>query len=192
MDIFGLLIAFIFGVVCQMFSDVIAKWFFRIAPIQLTRWFYVFSINPRLYFKTLRNTPERNIKQLIEKLFHAWETKDHNLYLSCWLEDATRIVGDISNAEERKSQIRRKFLDSCQRYSKIHVESLIFERINILEQGDGAIVEVRYRFNLIRAKDQLPIIEDAKEIYSVLRRDDAWMIKANYDHFLIIGDGMAS
>lgn len=179
---------FIAGVIATLFSDAIASWLARLFPIKFTRWLSAVAANPKLYLRTRQNTPERKIKELLDTLFHAWEQKDLNGYLACWADDAIRIVGLSSNREENKAQIREKFIASCERYSKIRVESFVLERIDLLPQSDSAVAEVRYRFHLTRARDTLPVLEDAKEVYALRKVEGAWTITSNIDHFFVIGE----
>lgn len=183
---------FLLGVLATVFSDAIASWLAGVAPIGFTRWLSAIAANPRLYFRTRRNTPERRIKILIEQLFRAWEKKDLETYLSCWADDAVRIVGTNANVEETKVQIGEKFSASCQRYSDIKVESLILERVDLSPQCNSAIVEARYRFCLTRTRDGLPVLEDAKEVYAIRRHEGVWRIASNIDHFFVVGERLAS
>jgi len=189
MEIFLAAGGFLLGVIATVFSDAIAAWLARVIPIGFTRRLTAMAANPRLYLRTLRDTPERRIKLLIEQLFRAWEKKDLETYLSCWADNAIRIVGTNANVEETKVQIGEKFSASCQRYSDIEVDSLVLERVDLSPRcGDSAIAEVRYRFCLTRARDALPVLEDAREVYSMRRHEGVWRIASNIDHFFVVGE----
>lgn len=192
MDIVIAIGGFLFGVIATLFSDAMASWLARIVPMKFTRWLSAVAANPRLYLRTRRDTPERQINELVIRLFRAWERKDLETYLSCWAEDAVRIVGSNANLEETKSQLREKFLASCQRYAEIKVDSLVLERVALSPCSDSAIVEARYRFSLTRSRDGLPVLEDAREVYAMRLHEGAWRITSNIDHFFVVGEQVAS
>lgn len=192
MEIILALSAFVFGVIATVFSDAIASWIVRIISMRFTRWLSAVAANPVLHLRAQRNTPEREIKLIINQLFRAWEEKDLDAYLACWSKDAIRIFGPQGAIEETKEQICEKFIQSCRRYTNIRVESIVLERITLSPKSDSAIVELRYRFSLVRSRDGLPVLEDAKEVYGMRRQDGLWHINSNIDHFYTVGEHVAS
>ena len=193
MDIASVVVGFLFGsVLTGIFSDAIAGWLLRAAPLRYKRQLGAVAGNPRLYFRLLRETEERKIFTLLTTLFKAWESKDLAGYSSCWAENAVRIVGVQSQEEENKQQITHKFEASCAKYAEIRVESLTLESITLGPTSDTAVAMVRYRFHLVRSRDQLPIVEDTREVYSLRLLDGAWVVASNIDHFYEIGEGVAS
>jgi uncharacterized protein (TIGR02246 family) len=179
---------FALGVLSTLFSNAIISWVERRVPIRITRWLNAFAANPALYIRVTRDTPERRIKEVIVRLFSAWEQQNLEHYLSCWTDDAIRVVSVNSYIEESLAEIRAKFLSSCQRYSQIKVESFVLEHVRISTLGDAAIVQARYRLHLTRRRDGLPILEDATEVYALRRKEDAWKVTGNMDHFSVLGD----
>lgn len=192
MDVISVIGGFIAGIVATVFSDAIAAWLARAVPMRFTRWLDTVAANPRLYFQTKLDTPERRIKELVEDLFDAWSSKDLEKYLACWADDAVRVVGPQATVEESKEQIREKFFASCERYAVIRVEYVAFESILMSPQANTAVAQVRYRFVLTRRKDGLPIVEDARELYSLRLQNGTWQIASNIDHFFVVGEHVAS
>lgn len=180
------------GVLATVFSDAIAAWLVRLMPIRESRRLGAIADNPRLYLRLLRDTEERKIGATIGWLFKAWEQQDQAAYAACWADDAVRMVGVQTQIEERKDDIIAKFRKSCGRYAHITVASLVFQSISLAPDEQGAIAHVRYRFQLERLGDHLPIVEDAREVYSLRRTDRGWLVTANIDHFYEIGDAVAS
>ena len=182
-----LLIGFILGVVSSAIASFLFRWYEMDVPIVKQKRMIVFCRNPALYIKLRLNTEERRIKQVIERLFNAWENKDLYAYASCWADDAVRIIGVTSTQEEDKSEILEKFRSSCQKYSVIRVTALIYDDISIGPRQGTSFVKVHYRFELVRAKDGLPVVEESQEVYSLRLRDTSWQIATNIDHFYEIG-----
>jgi len=136
-------------------------------PLVKQKRMMAFFRNPALYLRMRLNTDERRIKEVIERLFSAWEMKDLNAYSSCWSSDAVRIVGTDSPIKENKAQILDKFRSSCQKYSVIKVLAIVFDNISIGPRQGTATAKVHYRFELFRKSDGLPIFEDSQEIYAL-------------------------
>jgi len=90
------------------------------------------------------------------------ETGIVNAYLDCWTSDAVRIIGPLATASQTGPEIRAQFLASMDRYSDITVESLVVENIQFSRHRDTALVEVVYRFRLIRRQDQLLTVKDSR------------------------------
>jgi ketosteroid isomerase-like protein len=143
--------------------------------------------NPVLALRLVRDTNERSVKQRIETLFDAWERKDSQTYLSCWADDAVRLIGAASSQAETKDSIATKFHVSCERYSDIHVSCPVMEDIKIAPSEDVALAQVYYRFDLTRAQDSLPVVEASLEVYKLRRVKDDWLIAANIDYFSPVG-----
>lgn len=60
---------------------------------------------------------------------------------------------------------------------------LVIEDVRLSNKGQTAVVYVFYRFDLVRTGDALPIVEHSREVYSLGRVNDSWLITANIDHF---------
>jgi Domain of unknown function (DUF4440) len=174
-----LAIGFVLGIVASVIASFMVLWLTgsRQRPILSA------IRNPGLRFRLLRQTPEREIAEVITRLFRAWEQKNLELYLSCWSDDCIRIQGATSNVKQDKNTIGSKFMNSCAKYASIVVPTLIFEDIGVASDGTAATAHVYYRFELIRSPDALPTIEYSREVYSLRRADCIWRIAANIDHF---------
>lgn len=182
-----LIAGFFLGVVTSIIASFLFRWFEMDVPLVKQKRMMAFLRNPALYLRLKLNTDERRIKELIERLFLAWETKDLNAYSFCWAANAVRIVGSESPINEDKAQIIEKFRSSCQRYSVIKVPALVFDDISIGPRQGMATAKVHYRFELVRESDGIPIFEDSQEVYSLKFRNDSWQIFANMDHSYEIG-----
>ena len=135
-------------------------------------------------FILLGDSQQKLIRILIDKLFHAWEEKDLECYLSCWTNDAVRVIGSTNTVVENITEIEECFRKSISRYSAINVQSSVIEDIEIRKSTPNeAVAEVHYRFQLIRESDYLPVHEEATEFF-VLRKTVAagWQIRSNLDH----------
>jgi len=94
-----------------------------------------------------------------------------------------RIMGSTSTVKEDKAIIEEKFRRSCERNSVIAVPLVAVENIKISPDSTTAIAEVYYRFELTRADGLPPIAECSKEVYSLRKVDDNWIIVSNIDWF---------
>lgn len=178
---------FISGVLASVIASFLFRWFEIDVPLVKQKRMMAFLRTPALFIRLRLNTDERRIKELIERLFLAWEMKDLNAYSSCWAADAVRVVGPESPIKEDKPQIIEKFQSSCQKYSVIKVHALVFDDISIGPRQGMATAKVHYRFEFIRESDGIPMFEDSQEIYSLKFRNDLWQIFSNLDHFYEIG-----
>ena len=176
-------IGFALGIV----ASVIASFVFLWLTASSQRPFLVALRTPRLRVRLLRQTPEREIADVIRRLFRSWGEKDSNSYLACWSEDCIRLQGSMSDAGQSKAEIAAKFKSSCERYASISVRALAIEDIHVAPDGSKAVAHVSYRFELVRSRDALPIVEESREVYSLRRSDGVWQITANIDHFATIG-----
>ena len=172
------------GFVLGVIASVLATIFLNAIPTH--RQWPILSLlrNPRLFIKVRRETSHRRIKELIESLFQAWEEKDLNKYIECWVPDAVRVVGPTNSVTEGLPEIEEGFRQSIARYRTIRVMAVVVENIDIRESTPNeAVAEVHYRFQLIRHADSLPIHEEATEFY-VFRRvgENGWQIASNLDH----------
>lgn len=177
------LIGFILGVL----ASILASFVVSTIPPERQRWLTALMRNPSLLFRLKRAGPEREIRDLLQKLFRAWESKNLSEYLDCWAEDCIRLTGPTSSNKEDKAAIRAKFEDSCRRHSQIRVTALILKDVRLVPMGDRAIAEVFYRFALTRTEDSLPIHETADEVYSLHKEEARWLITANIDHYHEVG-----
>jgi uncharacterized protein (TIGR02246 family) len=182
-----LLVGFILGIVASIIASFVFKALESSIPLSKQKRLITFFRNPKLFVNLHRDTEERKIKELIEKLFKAWETKDIELYLSCWADDTVRIVGTDSTTKESKDEIARKFNASFDKYSDIRVEALVLDDITLGPRAGTATAKVHYRFSLTRSSDYLPIAEEAQELYSLRQTKGEWIIASNIDHFYEIG-----
>ncbi len=176
----GLLIGFVLGVI----ASVLATIFLNAIPTH--RQWPILSLlrNPRLFIQLHLDSPHRQIKDLIESLFQAWEEKDLNKYIRCWAKNAVRVVGPTNSVTEGLQEIQNSFQRSIDRYRTIRVVAVVVEDIDIREETPfEAVAEVHYRFQLIRDSDSLPIHEEATEFYVLQRAgDNGWQIASNLDH----------
>ena len=140
---------------------------------------------PNLYISIFRDTDEKNIALVIQKIFTSWNTKNVEDYIACWSDDAVKIISSNTDKKFTKAAIKGKFIVSCETYSSISTEYLVFNdiRVNYPEMG-LAIVDVNYRFLLISKESSLPVIEDTNELYVLENDGKNWKIKANHDHFV--------
>ncbi len=90
------IVGFISGVLASVIASFLFRWFEIDVPLVKQKRMMAFFRNPALYLRLKLNTDERRIKQLVERLFFAWEMKDLNAYSSCWADDAVKIVGSES------------------------------------------------------------------------------------------------
>lgn len=173
------LLGFVLGIV----ASVIASFAFVWLASARQRPIFAALIRPRLRLRMVRDTPERQISMVIQKLFRAWCEKDIDSYLACWADDCVRVMGITSTVKEDKTAIAEKFRQSCAKYSAITVPTLVIENIRIAPDRQTAIAHVYYRFELVRSEDALPTIEHSREVYSLRPVTGQWRIAANIDHF---------
>lgn len=178
-----LLLGFMLGIASSVIASFFYAWLTPILPIDRHRPFLAFLKNPGLFIRMLRDGDERRIKKRIKYLFSSWEQKDLNKYLSCWTDNANRFIGTLSTSKEDKAAIAASFEDACRKYAQIHVPNLVVASISLNQERNIAIVEVQYRFSLIRAEDFLPVIEESKEVYSMRNIEGVWFIVSNIDHY---------
>jgi len=117
-----LFIGFLIGIVASIIASFAFKAFESALPLSKQKRLFGFLKNPSLFMRIRFNTEEK-IKELIVKLFNAWETKDPEEYLSCWSDDAIRVVGTNSPIKENKKTIKTKFMDAIEKYSTIKVDA---------------------------------------------------------------------
>jgi ketosteroid isomerase-like protein len=182
-----LFLGFLLGILASMIASFLFVYLSALITPEQHKPIVAFLRNPALAIRLLRDTNERRVKKRIEALFHAWETKDSQAYLSCWANDAVRLIGAVFGTTERKDSIAAKFHASCERYSDIRVSCLVIEDIKIAPPGDVAMAQVYYRFDLTRAQDSLPVVEASLEMYKLQRLNDNWLIAANIDYFSPVG-----
>lgn len=146
----------------------------------------VLAVNPWLSLKI--NTPfrlENKVVATVKDLFRSWETKNLNTYASCWHHNGYKITGHPDNPPQYIGDIQSAFIASTNKYSQIKVKHLLIEGVDI--KNSLATITLSYRFSLTRTTDELPIIEEAQEVYRLgLDNKGVWKILANYDHFKII------
>lgn len=175
-----LFIGFVLGII----ASILATIFLNAIPMYRQRPVLSLLRNPKLFLQIHRNSPQKQIKELIESLFHAWEEKDLKKYIKCWAEDSVRVIGPTNSVTEGLQEIEDSFRQSISRYRVIRVLALMVENIDICKLNPNeAIAEVHYRFQLIRNADSLPFHEEASEFY-VLRQvnENGWKIASNLDH----------
>lgn len=177
-----LFLGFILGLISSLFASYAFAWLAPLLPVSQQKQVKIYILKPRLFFKLLLHTDERQIKDRITSLFMAWTSKNLEDYLSCWAESAVRLYGPSLQAEEFKEDIKRKFTESCRKYSIIKVSNLVFENIQVNSDHVTATANVFYRFELIRADIGLPVIEECREVYVLRKTGGVWSITANRDH----------
>jgi Domain of unknown function (DUF4440) len=180
-----MLVGFILGIIASL----LASFTYASLPPHRQRPILAFLRNPRLFIRLRCATEERRVKSRIDALFSAWARKDLPAYLSCWAEDAVRIIGTESNVKEDKSLIGAKFSAAGTRYFEIGVSSVVFDSITIGPRPGTAVAEVSYRFVLTRTEDLLPVVEDSREVYALRVVQGEWLIASNIDHFYEIRPG---
>lgn len=183
----GFIAGFILGVLASVIASFLFRCFEIDVPLVKQKRMMAFLRSPALFIRLRLNTDERRIKELIERLFLAWERKDLDAYSSCWAADAVRVVGSESPIKEDKRQIVEKFQSSCQKYSVIKVLAIVFDKISIGPRPGTAIAMVHYRFDLVRESDGIPKSEDSQEVYLLKFRNGSWQILSNMDHCYVIG-----
>jgi muramoyltetrapeptide carboxypeptidase len=174
-----LLIGFGLGIAARLIAAVVHAWFtsWRQRPLLAA------LRKPKLRLRMCLNTPEREIAQVIRRLFRAWTEKNRDAYLRCWATDAVRMVGIGATRQEDKLAIVRRFDASCAKYKAILVPMVVIEDIRVAPDQDTATAEVFYRFELIREADSLPTVDTAREVYSLRRHGQSWRLTTNIDYF---------
>jgi ketosteroid isomerase-like protein len=175
---------FLLGIIASVIATFIVAYGISVAPLSWQKWAHAIIKRPSLYIKFWFNTEEKKISSTIRKIFSSWDAKDKESYLSCWSDDAVKIVSDHVDKKYSKAAIEGKFNVSCNNYKNISTEYLVFNDIRVnYPEPEFAVADVSYRFFLVSTDSGLPVIEDANELYVMIKEGDNWVVKANHDHF---------
>jgi len=175
--------AFILGVLSSVLAAAFVAWLMTTVSARTKDVVVAFLSNPILQIRIHLSTKQAKITQVIRRIFEAWESKSADAYVACWHAQAVRIVGPKVPAGSHLD-IKQHFERSCERYSEIRTESLVFESVRVdYPREHMALVQVHYRQVMLEKDTFLPLIEEAREIYVLVEDQGGWLIRSNFDHF---------
>ena len=177
------MVGFIVGVLSGIVASLIIRLIFDVIPMSVFKYYLKLMINPYVYGEVIFNQKYRMANRLILKLFKAWEQKDLESYLECWDKDAVKIKGVDGDVNYTILDIEKKFAKSIIKYSSIRAKVVLVDDIMEYKKIQAVIVVVSYRFYLIREDDGIPVIEDAREAYTIKMIDGKYKIVRNIDYY---------
>ena len=179
-----IVLGFFIGVGTSILTSLFVKTFNDRFPSASDSRFFLTVKNPMRHLQIHR---ARDPVETVRSVFRAWETKDEELYRSCWNEEAIKTVGDYFSEKQNLSEIVARFRTNIGAYESIEIKYLNIESVSRNRNRGTVQVQTRYGQRLVRG-DGLSIEERGHEGYVLAQSEDgAWRIRANWDESAVMG-----
>ncbi len=177
-------LGFLIGVAVSILTSLLVKTFNDRFPSASDSRVFLTIKNPARYFQIRR---ARGPVQTIKRVFDAWETKDEDVYGSCWHDEAIKNVGDYFSTKQHLDEIVDRFRTNSRSYESVEIKYLNIESVSWSADRKTARVRTRYGQRLVR-NDGLLIEERGQETYALTQAlGGEWRIRANWDESAVLG-----